>query len=45
MQGQAERMQRLVADLMSLSRIEADKYRLPTAQVDTRETVEEVVSL
>ena len=45
LEKEARRMQRLVDDLMSLSRIEADKYRLPTAQVDTRETVEEVVSL
>lgn len=45
LEKEARRMQRLVDDLMSLSRIEADKYRLPTARVDTRETVEEVVSL
>ena len=31
---EARRMDRLVGDLMSLSRIEADKFRLPATQVD-----------
>lgn len=31
---EAQRMQRLVEDLMSLSRIEAEKYRVPDAAVD-----------
>ncbi|MCM8730294.1 ATP-binding protein [Hephaestia sp. GCM10023244] len=34
MAGEARRMQQLVADLMSLSRIEADKNRLPTEPLD-----------
>lgn len=31
---EARRMQRIVDDLMSLSRIEADRYRLPSARID-----------
>jgi two-component system phosphate regulon sensor histidine kinase PhoR len=34
MTDEARRMQRLVEDLISLSRIEGDKHRLPTARVD-----------
>jgi two-component system phosphate regulon sensor histidine kinase PhoR len=34
MEGEARRMQRLVDDLMSLSRIEADKFRTPDQTVD-----------
>ena len=34
MTGEAQRMQRLVADLLSLSRIESEKYRLPAGTVD-----------
>ena len=34
---EARRMQRIVDDLMSLSRIEADRYRLPDEQVDLGE--------
>lgn len=34
MVDEARRMQRLVEDLISLSRIEAEKYRLPDASVD-----------
>jgi two-component system phosphate regulon sensor histidine kinase PhoR len=34
MAGEAQRMQRLVADLLSLSRIESEKYRLPADTVD-----------
>jgi len=34
MTDEARRMQRLVEDLLSLSRIEGDKHRLPTARVD-----------
>ena len=34
MEGEARRMQRLVDDLMSLSRIEADKFRQPEQSVD-----------
>ena len=42
MGAEAQRMQRLVEDLISLSRIEADKYRLPAAAVDLPALVEEV---
>lgn len=37
-------MQRLVEDLMSLSRIEAEKYRLPASEVDLAGLVDEVRS-
>jgi two-component system phosphate regulon sensor histidine kinase PhoR len=39
---EARRMQRLVDDLMSLSRIEAEKYQLPDTPVDLAELVGEV---
>jgi len=39
---EARRMQRLVEDLISLSRIEAEKYRLPAAEVDLSVLIEEV---
>ncbi len=39
---EARRMQRLVEDLISLSRIEADKYRLPATPVDLAALLEEV---
>ena len=39
---EAQRMQRLVNDLISLSRIEAEKFRLPDSLVDLVELVEEV---
>jgi two-component system phosphate regulon sensor histidine kinase PhoR len=42
MDGEARRMQQLVDDLMSLSRIEAEKYRLPDTAVDMEELVTEV---
>ncbi|MBT2188085.1 ATP-binding protein [Sphingobium nicotianae] len=45
MDGEARRMQRLVDDLMSLSRIEADKYRAPDQPVALLPLVEEVVSV
>jgi two-component system phosphate regulon sensor histidine kinase PhoR len=45
MDGEARRMQRLVDDLMSLSRIEADKYRAPDQPVLLPPLVEEVVSV
>ncbi len=45
MDGEARRMQRLVDDLMSLSRIEAEKYRTPDAAVDLRELAAEVVAV
>ncbi|MCP1471176.1 two-component system phosphate regulon sensor histidine kinase PhoR [Sphingobium sp. OAS761] len=45
MDGEARRMQRLIDDLISLSRIEADKYRAPDSAVDVSELVAEVVSI
>lgn len=45
MDGEARRMQRLVDDLMSLSRIEAEKYRAPETAVDLSELVAEVVGI
>ncbi|OYW23799.1 MAG: ATPase, partial [Sphingomonas sp. 12-62-6] len=39
---EARRMQRLVEDLISLSRIEAEKYRVPATEVDLRQLMEEV---
>ena len=42
MGGEANRMQRLVADLISLSRIEAEKYRPPADAVDLAELTREV---
>lgn len=41
---EARRMQRLVEDLISLSRIEAEKYRLPDRAVDLAELIGEVRS-
>jgi two-component system phosphate regulon sensor histidine kinase PhoR len=40
--GEAKRMQRLVEDLMSLSRIEADKYSLPREAVELPGLIDEV---
>lgn len=45
LENEARRMQQLVDDLMSLSRIEADKYRLPDTLIDMPDLVEEVLSL
>src|SRR3546814_4799305 len=42
MRGEAQRMIRLVDDLMSLSRIEADKHRQPKAPVALIPLAEEV---
>ncbi len=39
---EARRMQRLVEDLISLSRIEAEKFRLPSDPVDLGELIEEI---
>ncbi len=39
---EARRMQRLIDDLISLSRIEAEKYRLPESPVALPELIEEV---
>ncbi|PXA90994.1 ATPase [Nostoc sp. 3335mG] len=42
MNDEARRMQRLIEDLISLSRIEADKYRKPEQTVDLNALAEEV---
>ncbi|WP_404338061.1 ATP-binding protein [Sphingomonas sp. MMS12-HWE2-04] len=42
MWGEAQRMQRLIDDLISLSRIEAEKYRAPSDDVDLAELIEKV---
>jgi two-component system, OmpR family, phosphate regulon sensor histidine kinase PhoR len=41
---EARRMQQLVADLISISRIEADRYRRPTATVDMAELVQRALA-
>ncbi len=41
MYNEADRMQRLIEDLMSLSRIEAEKFELPSEQIDLSTLVEE----
>lgn len=45
MDGEARRMQRLIDDLISLSRIESEKYRLPDSRVDLSELAAEVVGV
>ncbi|HEX7871888.1 MAG TPA: ATP-binding protein [Sphingobium sp.] len=45
MEGEARRMQRLVDDLMSLSRIEAEKFRTPEQMVDLGTMTQEMVSV
>ena len=45
MDGEARRMQRLIDDLISLSRIEAEKYRAPDTLVDLSELAAEVVGV
>ncbi|GAA0469821.1 hypothetical protein GCM10009096_08430 [Parasphingorhabdus litoris] len=42
MYQEADRMQRLVEDLMSLSRIEAEKYQLPSEPINLADLVAEV---
>ncbi len=42
--AEAQRMQRLVEDLISLSRIEAEKYRLPGDRLDLGELLEDVAA-
>ncbi len=44
MGNEAARMQRLVGDLMSLSRIELDKHRVPSARVDLASLLAEVAA-
>jgi two-component system phosphate regulon sensor histidine kinase PhoR len=45
MEGEARRMQVLVDDLMSLSRIEAEKYRAPDTAVDLDSLIVEVADV
>ncbi|MCE7795818.1 ATP-binding protein [Sphingobium sufflavum] len=45
MEGEARRMQRLVDDLMSLSRIEAEKFRQPEQHVDLCALVQETADV
>ncbi|WP_443025062.1 ATP-binding protein [Sphingomonas sp. M1-B02] len=42
--GEARRMQRLVDDLISLSRIEAEKYRAPSDKVELGTLIEQVTA-
>jgi len=44
MDGEARRMQRLIDDLMSLSRIEADRYATPRERVDLAQLVRVAVA-
>jgi two-component system phosphate regulon sensor histidine kinase PhoR len=44
MAGEALRMQRLVEDLISLSRIEAEKYRPPAERIDLGALIESIVA-
>lgn len=41
---EARRMQQLVIDLLSISRVEADRFRRPTAEVDLREIVSTTIA-
>lgn len=41
MQGEARRMQQLIGDLMSLSRIEAERFRPPDEEIAIDEVIEE----
>ena len=45
MMGEAKRMQQLVDDLISLSRIEADRFAAPQAQLALGPVIEEVVGV
>tara|TARA_R110000782_G_scaffold78276_2_gene154914 strand:- start:64557 stop:65822 length:1266 start_codon:yes stop_codon:yes gene_type:complete len=45
LENEARRMQQLVDDLMSLSRIEADKYRLPSTLIEMPQLTDEVLQL
>jgi two-component system phosphate regulon sensor histidine kinase PhoR len=45
MHGEAKRMQQLVDDLISLSRIEADRYAVPQSPVALAPLIEEVVGV
>lgn len=45
MESEARRMQQLIDDLISLSRIEGDKHRLPTTVIVMPDLIEETVAL
>ncbi|MGC6533925.1 MAG: ATP-binding protein [Parvibaculales bacterium] len=45
METEAARMQRLIDDLLSLSRVEAEEHRVPDGRVDMRQLLDQVVSL
>ncbi|MDQ4419628.1 ATP-binding protein [Sphingobium sp. DEHP117] len=45
LESEARRMRQLVDDLMSLSRIEADKHRLPTEMIAMPDLIAEVLSV
>jgi two-component system, OmpR family, phosphate regulon sensor histidine kinase PhoR len=45
MQTEAQRMQRLIDDLLSLSRVEAEEHRPPAEKVDIRLVLEETMSV
>jgi len=45
LENEARRMQQLVDDLMSLSRIEADKHRMPQTEINMDALVDDVVQL
>lgn len=45
MESEARRMQQLIDDLISLSRIEAGKHRLPTTIISMPDLIEETVAL
>lgn len=44
MQRESERMSRLIADLLSLSRIEMERHRVPTEEVNVEAMIKHVVS-
>ena len=41
---EARRMQQLVIDLLSISRVEADRFRRPTAEIDLRDIVSTTIA-
>ena len=45
MQGETERMTRLVGDLLSLSKLEAKEHVMPVDQVDLKSTIERVIAV
>lgn len=45
MQGETERMSRLVGDLLSLSKLEAKEHVLPTDQIDLQKSIQRVIAV